>query len=70
MITYPFAPKQTCPKGHALERCANMFFWRGRYFSGLVCVACQALFDDPTDSFAEHIGMQKTTGPEPGKDER
>lgn len=30
-----------------------MFYWRGRYFSGLVDVKTNALYDDPEDSFNE-----------------
>lgn len=29
----------------------NMFFWHDQYFSGLVCEHCNALFDNPEDSF-------------------
>ena len=35
-----------------------MFYWRGRYFSGLVDVAANTLYDDPEDSFAAHVGMK------------
>lgn len=44
--------------GNRLERMEAMFFWRGRYFPGLVDVAEKALYDDPEDSFADHVGMQ------------
>lgn len=30
-----------------------MFYWRGRFFSGLVC--CGALWDNPADSFEKHV---------------
>ena len=50
--------------GNALERKANMFFWRGRYFHGLVDVKENALYDDPTDSFADYVGI--TNGLEKG----
>lgn len=43
--------------GNQLERKLGMFFWRGRYFTGLVDVAANALYDDPEDSFADHVGM-------------
>lgn len=36
----------------------NMFHWRGRFFSGLVCPDCNSLWDDPEDSFAEHVGLK------------
>ena len=29
----------------------NMFYWRGRLFTGLVCLSCDALYDNPEDSF-------------------
>lgn len=43
--------------GNELERLPAQFWWRGRTFSGLVDVATHALYDDPADSFAEHVGM-------------
>ena len=46
--------------GNTLERKANMFFWRGRYFTGLVDVKTNALYDDPSDSFAKHIGIESS----------
>ena len=47
---------ENCKKcGAALERRANMFYWRGRFFHGLVCTPCNALWDDPTDSFEQHV---------------
>ena len=45
-----------CKKcGTALERRPNMFYWRGQFFHGLVCPPCNALWDDPTDSFEQHV---------------
>ena len=41
--------------GNKLERKPGMFFWRGRYFHGLV--TDNALYDDPEDSFMEHLGF-------------
>lgn len=41
-----------------LERRENMFYWRGRYFHGLVDVKENSLYDDPMDSFNEHLGLQ------------
>jgi len=32
-----------------------MFFWRGHYFTGLVCEECKALYDNPDDSFLAHV---------------
>jgi hypothetical protein len=50
-----------CPKcGTPLEIRAAQFYWRGRYFTGLVCKPCNALFDNPRDSFFAHV---KTTSP-------
>lgn len=48
-----------CPKcGAPQEVRPNMFYWRGRYFSGLVCVPCNSLRDNPEDSFEEHVGLK------------
>lgn len=44
--------------GNLLERRPKMFYWRGRYFSGLVDVAANVLYDDPEDSFADHVGFE------------
>lgn len=33
----------------------NMFFWRGKYLSGLVCEKCNALYDNPKESFIEYV---------------
>ena len=41
------------------------FHWRGKWFSGLVCKPCKALWDDPNDSFhgyvAKHAGPHGAT---------
>lgn len=43
-----------CPKcGEPMERRPAMFYWRGTYFHGLV--HCNALWDDPSDSFEEYV---------------
>lgn len=34
-----------------LERRPRMFHLRGRDFQGLVCIECNALWNDPEDSF-------------------
>ena len=48
-----------CKKcGTTLERRPSMFYWRGQFFHGLVCVPCNALWDDPTDSFEKHVVTQ------------
>lgn len=46
--------------GAELERLTNIFYWRGRYFSGLVDAKNNALFDDPDDSFCDHVGLQSS----------
>lgn len=52
---FPKKPGDLCSKGeHAVVRRERMYYWRGRYFPGLVCEPCNALFDDPEDSFWEH----------------
>ena len=33
----------------------GMFHWRGKCFSGLFCEQCNALFNNPADSFESHI---------------
>jgi len=43
---------------HNLEIKPNMFYWRGKYFSGLVCKECNSLFDNPKDSFKNHVGLK------------
>jgi len=35
-----------------------MFNWRGKSFSGLVDEDRNALYDNPEDSFADHVGIQ------------
>lgn len=55
-----------CRKGHPLERRPSMFYWRGRHFHGLVCAACNSLYDDPTDSFEEHVGLKGMKETRPG----
>lgn len=46
--------------GNILERRPNMFYWRGRYFPGLVDVKTNGLYDDPEDSFNEHVHIPKS----------
>jgi len=46
-----------CPKCKGrLVRRGGMFYWRGQYFYGQVCSQCNALWDDPDDCFATHVG--------------
>jgi len=33
----------------------RMFHWRGKDFSGLVCEPCNALYDNPEDSFEDYV---------------
>jgi hypothetical protein len=48
--------KELCPKcSTPLVVRPSMFCWRGRYFSGLVCEKCNALWDNPEDSFMDHV---------------
>lgn len=45
-----------CPKcSSLLVRKPNMFHWRGTFYHGLVCEPCNALWDDPTDSFMSGV---------------
>lgn len=53
----------TCPHcdGGLLVK-PSMFHWKGRYFTGLVCRECNALFDRAADSWQEYaleIGLLK-----------
>ena len=43
--------------GNLLVRRPNMFHWRGTFFSVLVDIESNALYDDPEDSFAECVGI-------------
>lgn len=49
---------------HPKERRQNMFYWRGRYFRGLVCPICNSLWDDPADSFMAHVTATSATASE------
>lgn len=47
---------EICPKcGEKLIVLERMFYWRGTYFTGLVCESCNALWDNPEDSFLDHV---------------
>ena len=47
---------RACPKCGARRIVREgMFHWRGTTFSGLVCVPCNALWDNPDDSFEKHV---------------
>ena len=37
-----------------------MFYWHDRWFSGLVDVEVNALYDDPEDSFMDHVTATTT----------
>jgi hypothetical protein len=41
----------------------NMFFWKGKYFSGLVCEEHNSLFENPEDSLMDHIRNLKQLNP-------
>lgn len=43
--------------GRTLVRKPQMFHFRGTDFHGLVDVEVNALYDDPSDSFAARVGM-------------
>ncbi len=44
--------------GNVLTRKSSMFYWRGIWFHGLVDEKNNALYDDPDDSFADHVGIE------------
>lgn len=47
---------RACPKcGERRMVREGMFHWRGTYFSGLVCEKCNALWDNPDDSFELYV---------------
>lgn len=46
--------------GERLERRSGAFYYRDRYFTGLVDTANNALYDDPEDSFADHVGIESS----------
>jgi hypothetical protein len=48
--------------GNVLERRESMFYWRGRYFPGLVDVETNALYDHPDDSFNAHVHIPTAIG--------
>jgi hypothetical protein len=43
--------------GNLLDRRENQFYWKGRYFPGLVDVKANGLYDDPDDSFNAHVSI-------------
>lgn len=40
---------------HECELAADMFYWRGRHFSGYVCWACNALYRNPDDDMFAYV---------------
>jgi len=47
---------RACPTCGARRVCREkMFHWRGTDFSGLLCVECNGLWDNPDDSFEAHV---------------
>lgn len=60
----------TCAKyGSVRGRRPAMVYWRGRFFHGLVCVPCNALWDDPSDSFEQHVSEQARASASEGTNE-
>jgi len=45
--------------GNKMEIKQNMFALRSMWFSGLVCEHCNALFDNPDDSFLKFAGADQ-----------
>ena len=57
-----------CPKGHIMEPQNDTMYYRGRYFAGLVCEDCNALFDNPDDSmYAFAVACAQGNGPKFGE---
>lgn len=49
-----------CPKcNKEMKVQQGMFHYRGTSMSGLVCVYCNALYDNPEDSFKEYLNNLK-----------
>ncbi len=47
---------RACPRcGERRVVREGMFYYRGTTFSGLVCEKCNALWDNPDDSFEAHV---------------
>jgi len=46
--------------GNVIEIKERMFYWRNRYFKGLVDVEDNALYDYPENSFADHVGIKSS----------
>ena len=62
-LTLEQIKKDRIPKcSHQLVRKPEMFYWRGRFFHGMVCEECNALYDDAEDSFFEHVLDQHNKG--------
>ena len=40
----------------------NMFYFRGKYMAGLVCKKCNALYDNPDNSFLEYVSKYNKEG--------
>ncbi len=51
-----------CPKcGQKMERRENQFYWRQYWFPGLVCVSCNALYEDPEKPFVQCVAELSRT---------
>lgn len=58
---------RACPKCGGRRVCREgMFHFRGATFSGLVCEACNALWDNPDDSFEAHVVKVTKAAPQAG----
>lgn len=59
-MTDTIATYVSAATGNKLERVPDKFYLRGRWFHGLVDVQANTLYDDPSDSFAEHTGISSS----------
>lgn len=50
--------KHKCKCGKEFVLKENMFYWRGKYFTGYVCEECNALYENKEDSMFDHIRNQ------------
>jgi hypothetical protein len=63
--THPERAGNPCPHcSTPITLQQGMFAWKGKTFSGLVCTTCNALWDNPEDSFLQ-TAMKNPMGAEP-----